>query len=85
MFPVKSGTFGFEGEMKNVSRNKFFLICYFSPYMKYTRKIIIFRRIWNIQEKLFIQYSVQWGQIYFLNFFSVQNCQLFLFKNKWQQ
>ena len=47
--------------------------------------IIIFRRIWNIQEKLFIQYSVQWGQIYFFNFFSVQNCQLFLFKNKWQQ
>ena len=42
--------------------------------------VVIFRRLWNIQEKLFIQYSVQWGQ-----FFSVQNCQLFLFKNKWQQ
>ena len=45
--------------------------------------IIVFPGIWNIQEKLFIQYIVQWGQI---SFFSVQNCQLFLlFENKWQQ
>ena len=42
---------------------------------------IIFRTIYNIQEKLFIQYSVQWGQF----FLSDQNCQLFLFKNKWEQ
>ena len=40
---------------------------------------IIFCRICNMQQKLLIQYSVQWGQI---SFFSVQNCQLFLFKNK---
>ena len=38
--------------------------------------IIIFRRICNMQEKLFIQQG---------RFFSVQNCQNFLFKNKWQQ
>ena len=38
----------------------------------------IFRRIWSIQEKLFIQYSVQWGQISFL--LSDQNCQLFFFQ-----
>ena len=44
-----------------LSFNRFY---YFSPYMKYTRKII---------------HSV--GSI----FFSVQNCQLFLFKNKRQQ
>ena len=30
--------------------------------------VIIFRRICKIQEKLFIQYSVQWGQV---SFFSV--------------
>ena len=36
-------------------------------------KVFIFRRICNIQEKLFNQQG---------RFFSDQNCQLFLFKNK---
>ena len=27
--------------------------------------IFIFRRICNMQEKLFVQYSVQWGQFFF--------------------
>ena len=39
---------------------------------------IIFRRIWNIQGKLFIQYSVQWGQNSF--FFSVKLPTLFIQK-----
>ena len=46
-------------------------------------RLVIFRSICNIQEKLFFQYSVQWGQNSF--FLSDQNCQLFLFKNKGQQ
>ena len=39
---------------------------------------VIFRRIWNIQEKLFIQYSVHWGQISF--FFNAKLPTLFIQK-----
>ena len=46
---------------------------------KLTKKLfIIFRSICNIQEKLFIQYSVQWGQISF--FFSAKLPTLFIQK-----
>ena len=44
-----------------------------SSFLVYAPAFIIFRSICNIQEKLFIQYSVQWGQF----FLSDQNCQLF--------
>ena len=41
-------------------------------------RLVIFRRICNMQEKLFIQYSVQWGQISF--FFSAKLPTLFIQK-----
>ena len=53
--------------------------------------LVIFRSICNIQEKLlfFAIYVIHkknysFSRVVFL-FFSVQNCQLFLFKNKLQQ
>ena len=48
-----------------------------SELLEEVKSIFIFCSICNIQEKLFIQYSVQWGQIFF-------QCKTanFLFKNK---
>ena len=88
MVPIFKNNFSFRGMNIEECFGKFQLCCLLVEtsrkvkfcYMLLQPLIIIFRSISNIQENLFIQYSIQWGQISF--FLSDQNCQLFLFKNK---
>ena len=71
----KSYPLGFRSRLRSSVRRVWpqLQIVYLSSRTLYTSRFFIFRRIWNIQEKLFIQYSVQWGQISFFYLTKIAN------------